>query len=195
MSAKPKRTSRSRPYYVCLPSRFGSVCIVWQPTATGPLVERIVLPTPNAAAETLLRRAYASARQRWHPVIRDLARDLHSFLEGEAVEFSLDIVALDKRPDFQRRVLLAEHGIPRGQVSTYGLIAEHLGAPGGARAVGQALARNPFPLVIPCHRAIRSDGTLGGFQGGLEIKRALLQMEGVQVARGGRVLEPRWFYD
>jgi methylated-DNA-[protein]-cysteine S-methyltransferase len=60
--------------------------------------------------------------------------------------------------------------------------------------VGNALATNPFPIVIPCHRAIRSDGTLGGYQGGLAMKRALLEQEGVDLDERGKVLSPRLFY-
>jgi methylated-DNA-[protein]-cysteine S-methyltransferase len=79
-------------------------------------------------------------------------------------------------------------------VSTYRRIAGHLGVPGGARAVGNALATNPFPIVIPCHRAIRSDGTLGGYQGGLVMKRALLEQEGVDIDERGRVLSLGLYY-
>jgi len=61
-------------------------------------------------------------------------------------------------------------------------------------AVGTALAKNPFPIVIPCHRAVRSDGTLGGYQGGLEMKRALLEMEGVYFDTFDRVLTEAFFY-
>ncbi|MBN1485705.1 MAG: MGMT family protein [Chloroflexia bacterium] len=104
------------------------------------------------------------------------------------------MIALDRCTDFQQRVLLAERDIPRGWVSTYGLIARHLGLPGGARAVGQALAGNPFPIVIPCHRAIRSDGRLGGFQGGEEMKRALLRLEDLEVTADGKVRQPRLYY-
>jgi methylated-DNA-[protein]-cysteine S-methyltransferase len=96
---------------------------------------------------------------------------------------------MDLCPGFQRRVLLAEHGIPRGSVSSYSRIASHLGVERGARAVGSALATNPFPILIPCHRAIRSDGTLGGYQGGLKMKRTLLEMEGVAFDGSGRVLQ------
>ena len=60
--------------------------------------------------------------------------------------------------------------------------------------MGSALARNPFPIVIPCHRAVRSNGELGGYQGGVEMKRALLEMEGVPVLPGGRVLMDRVYY-
>jgi methylated-DNA-[protein]-cysteine S-methyltransferase len=80
-----------------------------------------------------------------------------------------------------------EYSIPRGKISTYARIAAALGMPRGARAVGYSLANNPFPLVIPCHRAVRSDGTLGGFQGGLSMKRALLECEGIPFTVSGRV--------
>ena len=71
---------------------------------------------------------------------------------------------------------------------TYGGLAARMGVPGGARAVGNAMAGNPFPLVVPCHRVIRGDGSLGGFGGGLKMKRALLEMEGVRFDSRGRVL-------
>ena len=116
------------------------------------------------------------------------------FLEGEAVHFDLAILALEWCSDFQTRVLMAEHKIPRGCVSTYGTIARHLGVPRGARAVGGALARNPFPIIIPCHRAIRSDGRLGGFQGGPDMKRALLEFEGMEFSATGKVLTKRFCY-
>jgi methylated-DNA-[protein]-cysteine S-methyltransferase len=89
---------------------------------------------------------------------------------------------------------LAEHRIPRGWVSTYGRIAKSLAVPRGARAVGSALSHNPFPIIIPCHRALRSNGELGGFQGGLAMKRALLELEGVQFSPTGRVLTDRVYY-
>lgn len=101
---------------------------------------------------------------------------------------------MDACSDFQREVLLAEHGIPRGMVSTYGRIARRVGRATAARAVGTALARNPFPIVIPCHRAIRSDGTLGGYLGGLPMKRALLEMEEIVVSKEGKVVDPKYYY-
>ena len=79
---------------------------------------------------------------------------------------------------FQQKVLRAVSAIPRGKVSTYQRIAKQIGQPKAARAVARALANNPFPLIIPCHRVICSDGALGGYQGGLKMKRALLEKEG-----------------
>jgi len=105
------------------------------------------------------------------------------------VVFDLEAVALELCGEFQRRVLLAEHGIPRGWVSTYGRIANYIGSTGAGRAVGTAVAENPFPIIIPCHRAVRTDGTLGGYQGGKGMKRALLEMEGVEFKGAGVSME------
>jgi O-6-methylguanine DNA methyltransferase len=87
--------------------------------------------------------------------------------------------------DFQRRVLLETCEIPRGEVRTYAWLAGRLGHPGAARAVGSALARNPMPLVVPCHRVVRSDGSIGDYGcGGPAAKRALLAAEGVELKNG-----------
>ncbi len=86
---------------------------------------------------------------------------------------------------FERRVLEQLREIPRGEVRTYRDVAEAIGYPGAVRAVGNACARNPIPLLIPCHRVIRSDGGLGGYslRGGLALKRRLLEQEGADVTR------------
>ena len=80
--------------------------------------------------------------------------------------------------DFQRGVYQAVCRIPRGQVRSYQWVAERVGQPHAARAVGAALRRNPFAPRIPCHRVVRADGSLGGYSGGLLKKRALLKREG-----------------
>ena len=83
---------------------------------------------------------------------------------------------------FQRRVYAAVKRIPRGQTRSYRWVAEQLGNPGLARAVGQALNRNPWPETVPCHRIIRADGSLGGYAWGPAKKRRLLRREGARVA-------------
>ncbi len=122
-----------------------------------------------------------------HPAIEALADGMRRFLEGQQVDFPVSLIDLGQCSSFQRSVLLAEHRIPRGRVSTYGRIAAALGCPAAARAVGTALARNPFPIIIPCHRTIRSDGDPGGFGGGPHMKRALLELEGVEFTSTGKV--------
>ena len=180
--------------YVLVPSAFGDLGIVWREDGGRPRVYRVFLPSDRTSALSALRIDFPQARSATCPEIGELGERIQRFLEGSAVVFELDAIALERCPEFQSRVLLAEHRIPRGRVSTYGRIAAALGVPRGARAVGRALAGNPFPIVIPCHRAIRSDGRLGGFQGGLEMKRALLELEGVRVAPTGRVVVDRFYY-
>ncbi len=82
---------------------------------------------------------------------------------------------------FQRSVWQALLKIPHGAMISYGELARRVGRPGAARAGGQAVGSNPVPILIPCHRVVASDGTLGGFGGGLPMKRALLRQEGVAV--------------
>jgi methylated-DNA-[protein]-cysteine S-methyltransferase len=181
-------------YYMILPSAFGPFGILWCETGGRATIQRIFLPSPLGSVEDRIGTDIGDAQRGAHPGIRDLGERMQAFLEGEPVAFALDSLALETCSRFQQRVLVAEHGIPRGWVSTYGLIAAHLGVQRGARAVGTALARNPFPLIVPCHRAIRSSGDLGGYQGGLHMKRRLLEMEGLEVSRTGTVLRPPLHY-
>ncbi len=175
-------------------TRFGPVAILWEPRPDRPAVRRILLSKPQQAADAFLRTQFPGSIPSSCARIDELAERIAAFFDGVEVSFSLAPMQLDRCPPFQRRVLLAEYGIPRGRVSTYGRIAACLGVPGGARAVGHALAANPFPVVIPCHRAIRSDGTLGGYQGGLAMKRILLGQEGVEIDDRGRVISPDLYY-
>lgn len=180
--------------YTLVPTRLGTLGIVWQPSVPSARVQRVFLPRPLAEAEHRIVAAYPGSRSASCPAIDELSEQTARFLQGQAVHFDLQILALDRCPAFQQRVLVAESQIPRGWVSTYGRIAAHVGSPRGARAVGGALARNPFPIIIPCHRAIRSDGSLGGFQGGQGMKQALLELEGVEFSGAGQVVMTRVCY-
>jgi methylated-DNA-[protein]-cysteine S-methyltransferase len=173
---------------------FGEVALVWEKEGGAPRIVRVFVSAPRVRAGKLVARSFPESNPGTCQEVREVARGMRAFLAGGDVRFELRIAALERCSHFQRAVLVAEYRIPRGRVSTYGRIAAHLGVPGGARAVGRALAQNPFPLIIPCHRAIRSDGHLGGYQGGLEMKRALLANEGVEVSRGGRVVAPGMSY-
>jgi len=121
------------------------------------------------------------------PEIAGLCQCLSAVLRGEQACFDPTILAWDGIPSFHRQVITALLSIPAGKVTTYGRLAQQLGCSNGARAVGQALARNPFPVLFPCHRVVRSDRSLGGFGGGLRVKRLLLEHEGVVFTRDGRV--------
>jgi len=171
---------------------FGVVGILWRPSDLR--VQRVFLPSPPAEAESRILAMHQASKPSSCPPVDELCERIQRFLRGEAVWFDLRILALDQCSAFQQSVLMAESEIPRGWVSTYGRIARQVESPGGARAVGRALATNPFPLVIPCHRAVQSDGALGGFQGGQEMKRALLQLEGVEFCGPSRVVMNRVYY-
>ena len=181
-------------YYTTVSSAFGTLSIVWRETSAGPRVRRLLLPGEGIPAEEVMRTTCAGIRPLSNPTIEVLTEQIGSFLKGEAVDFEVRLVDLGECSEFQKSVLLAEHKIPRGWVSTYGRIARSLGLPTAARAVGTALSRNPVPIIIPCHRAIRSNGELGGFRGGLSMKRALLELEGVELSATGKVLTSRFYY-
>jgi methylated-DNA-[protein]-cysteine S-methyltransferase len=106
----------------------------------------------------------------------DLTQRLQRYFSGEKVDFP-DELDLSAATPFQKAVWQAARRIEYGQTRSYGWLATQAGKPGAARAVGQAMAKNPLPIIVPCHRVIGSGGGLGGFSGGLEIKEYLLRLE------------------
>jgi methylated-DNA-[protein]-cysteine S-methyltransferase len=107
--------------------------------------------------------------------VASAAIQLEQYFAGGRTEFELDI-ELDGTP-FERRVWEEVRAIPYGETATYAEIARRIGRPGACRAVGRANGRNPIALIVPCHRVIGSDGSLTGYAGGIELKRALLDLE------------------
>ena len=174
---------------------FGSVGIIWTALNSDPKIVRVLLSKPDLPAEERLFQLYLNSAISTCAEIDLVAAAIQGFLEGDEIDIPLDVADWSVCSPFQKSVLRAESGIPRGSVSTYKLIAEQVGKHNGARAVGTALARNPFPLIVPCHRAIRSDRHLGGYQGGLKMKRALLEMEGVPFDDADRVVCEQFYYD
>ena len=173
---------------------FGPIVVVWSEADDIVRVIRVFLSDPTETALKKIEKTYPEIHEASCEEINSLTSNMLRLLEGESVDFSLDIADLSICGKFQQRVLRAEHAIPGGQVSTYKIIAVHLGVPKGSRAVGNALANNPFPLIIPCHRAIRSDLTLGGYQGGLGMKQALLSSEGIIFNDSGKVKCTHLYY-
>jgi O-6-methylguanine DNA methyltransferase len=113
------------------------------------------------------------------PALAPYAEQLQAYFAGERTGFDVPL-DLSRLTPFQLSVLQAARRIPAGSVWTYGQVARSIGKPKASRAVGQALGRNPVPIVIPCHRVVASDGSLGGYSGGggLDSKRWLLHLEG-----------------
>jgi len=114
------------------------------------------------------------------PDIRAVVDGIVSLLRGEAVDLSRTRLALERVPEFNRRVYEVALSVPPGKTVTYGEIAERLGDKALARDVGQALGQNPWPIVVPCHRVLAAGGRIGGFSanGGITTKHRLLTIEG-----------------
>lgn len=127
--------------------------------------------------ERALDYEYPAAQiQRDEARLKTWAKTLHEYFQGRECDLHLPVDV--QATAFQRRVWQALRKIPYGETRSYSEIARAIGQPKAVRAVAKACARNPVGLVIPCHRVIREDGSLGGYGGGIERKRALLSHEG-----------------
>ena len=145
--------------------------------ATEAGISSVILPQPNRLAAL---RAIEGEPAGNAPLAETAAQELREYFQQQRREFTVpvDISAL---PAFTRRTLVACATIPWGAVVSYGQLAARIGSPRAARAVGQAMGRNPVPILIPCHRVIAANGSLGGYGGGLGLKTRLLRLEGVVV--------------
>ena len=174
-------------HYDLVKTRFGAAAIIWINDRQGHRIRRILLPaTEEKTLREILMKFPAASRKR-SDLLANFAENIRAFMEGKGPSFKTSLLDMSHVPPFHRKVLRALVQIPKGRVRTYGEIAAKVGSPGGARAAGQGCASNPFPIVFPCHRVIRSDGSLGGFGGGLQLKQALLDMEGVRFDSAGKV--------
>jgi O-6-methylguanine DNA methyltransferase len=137
----------------------------------------------SEARARLLQRFPAAAEAEPPPPLRSALAAIVGLLDGEPRDLSTVALDMDDVPPFHRRVYEAARGIPAGATVSYRDIAARLGAPRAARAVGQALGRNPFPIIVPCHRVLAAGGKIGGFSahGGVATKLRMLAAEGVQV--------------
>ena len=137
---------------------------------------------PSRTRASLTRRFPGASPAEPTPQVQQAIDGIVALLRGEKRdlrEIELDFAGI---PDFNRRVYELARRIPPGVTMTYGEIAHRLASPGTARAVGQALGHNPWPIVVPCHRVLAADGGMGGFSapGGVSTKRRMLEIEGVE---------------
>lgn len=166
--------------YVILQTKWGYFGLAGE----GDAVRRTCLPAPDA--EVVKRRLLlgldpSDGSLRFDPGwLPNLQERIIAYFNGENVDFSVDPpILLDHATSFTRRVLNACRAIPFGQTRTYSNLADQVGSPGAARAVGGVMASNPIPLIVPCHRVLRTDGGLGGFSapGGTAAKQRMLELE------------------
>ena len=156
----------------------GTCGIVW--SSEGIAAVQLPEDTPAATRERLRRRHPNAVEAEPSGQVRETVDDIVALLRGEPRDLAAATLDLRSVPDFHRQVYDAARRVRPGQTSTYGSIAAQLGDPTAARAVGQALGRNPIPIIVPCHRVLAANGRLGGFSatGGAETKRRMLVIEG-----------------
>jgi methylated-DNA-[protein]-cysteine S-methyltransferase len=169
-------------HYLIFETAGGFCGIAWN----GVGITRFQLPAPNAEAteRNLLRRLPHAEPGTPAPPVSDAITAVRRYFEGENVDFSGFPLDLDEQDGFFKRIYAAARHVPWGRTTTYGGLAKELGAgPEAARDVGQAMARNPIPLLIPCHRVLAAGGKVGGFSapGGSAAKIRMLELEGVHV--------------
>lgn len=163
------------------PSELGWMAVSW----VGNRLTRLTFgqSTGAAAAMALTGGDMESATAKETPPrwVLDVCERLQSYAAGHDEQFDDVPLDLSHLTGFQAKVAKACRAIRRGRVRTYGELAASVGTPGAARAVGSVMAKNRFPIIIPCHRVVGSSGSLGGFSadGGISVKRRMLEMEGV----------------
>jgi methylated-DNA-[protein]-cysteine S-methyltransferase len=158
----------------------GRCAIAWGPKG----VVGLKLPeSSDDAMRARMKRHHQEAQEMTAPVeVKAVIEDIQRMLIGEKRDLSSVTLDMSRVPDFDRQVYTETRSIPPGETLTYGEIATRLGDLGLSRAVGQALGRNPFAIIVPCHRVLAAGGKSGGFSavGGIETKRRLLEIEGAR---------------
>lgn len=155
---------------VAATTRRGLACLAYEDHHGG--VEHVVEELSAGLSPRILE---APAR------LDDVRRELDEYFEGRRRDFDLELDLALVRTPFSRRLLRATARIPFGEVRTYRDMATAAGNPAAVRAAGNALGHNPIPIIVPCHRVLRTGGTLGGYTGGLERKLRLLATEGIEL--------------
>jgi len=169
-------------HYLIFETAGGFCGIAWNDNG----ISRFQLPAHNAEAtqRNLLRRLKGARPGMPTPQVLEAVAAVKRYFEGEEIDFSGLQLDLDEQDDFFKQIYLALRRVPWGQTTTYGALAKQLGAgPEAARDVGQAMARNPVPLIIPCHRVLAAGGKISGFSapGGATAKIRMLELEGVHL--------------
>lgn len=166
-------------YYQIIKAGKDEIGLVWSNAGGKTQVEYIYLPSVKEKMAERIARDYPSIQSVPRTIPQGIDRLIFDLYNGQNKKISLSVMNLLKLTEFAAAALKLVYQIPHGKVATYSGIALKVGHPRAARAVGTVLANNPFPIIIPCHRVIRADGRSGQFGGGSEMKKQLLEREGV----------------
>lgn len=167
-----RERAMSRQFYAPLSTSIGWIGVL----ASDKGLRKLVLPKPSA--EQVVEELWPETNDaELAPArFRRFQKQLEEYLSGDAMGFDLELDT-EGYSDFFSKAWAACSSIPRGQTRSYSWLAAQAGRPRAIRAAGQAMARNPVPIVIPCHRVIGTDGKLHGYGGGLGLKKRLLELE------------------
>ena len=174
--------SQTAHHYLVFETAGGFCGIAWSDAG----IARFQLPTKSAESteRLLLRRVPGAKPGEPPPELAEAIAGVQRYFAGEEIDFSRFTLALGEQDDFFRRIYAAARQVQWGRTTTYGALAKELGAgPEAARDVGQAMARNPVALIIPCHRVLAAGGKIGGFSapGGSTAKMRMLELEGIRL--------------
>jgi methylated-DNA-[protein]-cysteine S-methyltransferase len=174
--------------YCLFETALGTVGLAWSERG----LIRLQLPESTRAATERRLRGWSTEMTEAEPApqIRKAVAAVERYLAGKPVDFTPLTLDLAGVGDFHRKLYEAARRVGWGETTTYGELAKRVGSPGAARAVGQAMGRNPIPLIIPCHRVLASGRKIGGFSafGGAVTKTRLLALEGVHLDEGTPLL-------
>ena len=171
-------TETRHAYYATVDTDFGSMLVAGYGRTLVAIKFAVPRNQMSAAVEALHRELHGRfTLVHDETKVSRIAKQVTEYLAGERQAFELELDLSYVTP-FRRDVLLETARVPRGEVASYAEIARRVGRPLACRAVGNTMRTNPVPLVVPCHRIVASDGGVGGFGGGLDMKRRLLALEG-----------------
>lgn len=179
--------------YTLFDTMLGYCGIVWKtpgPVGAFPIAAFQLPEATPLLTEARVERRWEAKRAQSVPLpIQNIIRRVKLHLSGESQDFGDIELDLDGVGKFAKAIYQAARAVPAGQTTTYGQLAEAVGCAGAARTVGQAMSRNPVPLIIPCHRVIAAGGRRGGFSahGGLMTKAKMLETEGVTLGHPGTI--------
>ena len=168
-------------------SPIGEITIIWRKKPKFQ-IEEIIISNPNKSSSQIVKEKYEQDGElsinKKSKQLNNVLKEMNNYFNEKDYRFSLEYLNLDKLRPFQRAVLETEFNTEKGTVNTYKDIAKAIDRPKAYRAVGTALAKNPYPIIIPCHRTVKWDRTIGGFNGfagGLESKKTLLELDGLMI--------------
>ncbi|RLC13176.1 MAG: cysteine methyltransferase [Deltaproteobacteria bacterium] len=164
-------------YHIIFANTFGDAAIIHRENPFSLL--KVLLPCADRASllQSAEREEWGKAASHPNVTVTAIAESLADYFRGRPLRIPWEWMDMRSLTELQQSVLRAVADIPYGSVSAYKDVAAAIGCPRASRFVGTTVAKNPFPILIPCHRVVRSDGSIGQFGGGTEMKRRLIELE------------------